>query len=322
MKSRREILKFAAGAVPLSLAMAAKVNSTVHGVRLGNSTYSYRDMPRTPDANYMDTIIQALVTDGVGDTELFGPMIEPQMKMPPRPSGPPPADPAERAAAMRARMNSPEVKQAREDLRKWRIETPMSYFQEIGKKFEAAGVRIDAYTQNYRNDYSDEELEKTFEQAKALGTKVIATSTQVPMAKRLLPIAEKHKIVVAFHGHSNLKDPNEFATPESFANVVAMSKYFKINLDIGHFSAAGFDPVAYIQENHANITHLHVKDRKKNDGANAPFGEGDTPIKEVLVLLRDKKYPIPALVEYEYRGTGTSIEEVQKCMDYMKKALA
>ncbi|MBV8819969.1 MAG: sugar phosphate isomerase/epimerase [Acidobacteriaceae bacterium] len=278
-------------------------------------------------------MVQALVTNGCGETELFAPAIEPFNPMTARrpaarpegasaPPAAPPADPAARAAAMRARMNSPEVKKAREDLRQWRLSTPMDYFKGVAKKFQDAGVRIDAYTQNYRDDYTDEEIEKTFEQCKALGCSVIATSTQMPMAKRLLPMAEKHKLVVAFHGHSNTKDPNEFATPESFQAVTSMSKYFKINLDIGHFFAAGFDPVAYIQEHHELITHLHVKDRKKNDGPNTPWGEGDTPIQAVLVLLRDKKYPIPALVEYEYRGTGTPVEEVQKCMDFMKKALA
>jgi sugar phosphate isomerase/epimerase len=89
-----------------------------------------------------------------------------------------------------------------------------------------------------------------------------------------------------------------------------------------HFTAAGFDAVEYLKKQHEHIVTLHIKDRKKDDGPNTPWGEGDTPIKQVLVLLREKKYPIPALVEYEYRGTGTSVEEVQKCMDYMKAALA
>jgi hypothetical protein len=52
-----------------------------------------------------------------------------------------------------------------------------------------------------------------------------------------------------------------------------------------------------------------------------PWGEGDTPIKPVLLLLKEKKYPIPAFVEYEYRGTGTPIEEVKKCLDYMRSAV-
>ena len=51
------------------------------------------------------------------------------------------------------------------------------------------------------------------------------------------------------HGHSNVTDPNEFATPESFAAARKLSRWFKVNLDIGHFTAANYDAVAYIKEN-------------------------------------------------------------------------
>jgi sugar phosphate isomerase/epimerase len=123
------------------------------------------------------------------------------------------------------------------------------------------------------------------------------------------------------HGHSNITDPNQFAKPESFAQAVDMTKWFKINLDIGHFAAAGYDPVEFIRKNHENVVLLHLKDRKKNDGPNTPWGEADTPIKEVLLLLKKEKYPIPGLVEYEYDGKGTSQEEVKKCFDFCKQAL-
>jgi sugar phosphate isomerase/epimerase len=124
------------------------------------------------------------------------------------------------------------------------------------------------------------------------------------------------------HGHSNLTDPNEFATPQSFATAMKMSKFFKINLDIGHFTAANFDPVAYIKEHHADITNLHLKDRKKNEGDNTVWGQGETPIKEVLQLLKKERWPIPAYIEYEYRGQGTPTAEVKKCYEYAKQALA
>jgi sugar phosphate isomerase/epimerase len=272
--------------LPLSFALAAKTE----GVTLGVMTYSYRAMPLAPGADRVDSFIDALKTNGSRDIEFFEMEFQPPQKP--------------------------------EDLDKWRRATQIENFHAARKKFAAAGVTMHAYTVNYKSSMTDEDLDHTFEQAKALGTNVIATSTQVTMAKRLAPFAEKHKILVAFHGHSNTKDPNEFATPESFQTALATSKYFRINLDVGHFSAAGYDPVPFIQEHHASITHLHMKDRKKNDGPNMPWGEGDTPIKQVLLLLREKKYPLPALVEYEYRGTGTPVEEVQKCLDYMKKALA
>jgi sugar phosphate isomerase/epimerase len=96
----------------------------------------------------------------------------------------------------------------------------------------------------------------------------------------------------------------------------------RINLDIGHFTAANYDAVAYIREHHAQITNLHLKDRKKNQGDNTPWGQGDTPIRDVLQLLKRERWPIPADIEYEYRGEGTSPQEVRKCFEYAKQALA
>jgi len=124
------------------------------------------------------------------------------------------------------------------------------------------------------------------------------------------------------HGHSNTSDPNEFATPESFAEALTMSQLFKINLDIGHFTAANYDAVAYIRAHHADITNLHIKDRKKNQGDNTPWGQGDTPIREVLQLLKKERWPIRAYLEYEYRGEGSSVEEVKRCFAFAKQALA
>ena len=140
------------------------------------------------------------------------------------------------------------------------------------------------------------------------------------MAKRTAPFADKHKIWLAFHGHDNRPNPDEVATPESFATILAASKYHAINLDIGHFTAANLDPVAYIQEHHDRITHLHLKDRKKDHGANVPWGQGDTPIKAVLKLLREEQ------VGHARRTSSSSIQgdplvEVPKCLAYCKEAL-
>jgi len=301
MHSRRDFAKLAVAGLPLaSLAPAwgAKINSTVKGVRLGTITYSFRDFPRTPGKDNADAIIQALTECGIGEIELFCPNIEPG-----------------RATGMAA-------DKAREELRQWRLATPMEYFKGMRKKFDDAGINIYAYTVNYNSDFTDPEIDKTFEQAKAIGVSTIATSTRVSMTKRLLGFADHHKISIAFHGHAEYDKPDEFSTPATFQQALDMSKYAKVNLDIGHYTAANLDPIAYIEQHHDRISHLHMKDRKKNKGENTEWGKGDTHIKEVLVLLRDKKYPIPAFIEYEYKGVGTSIEEVKKCMAYMKQALA
>ena len=52
-----------------------------------------------------------------------------------------------------------------------------------------------------------------------------------------------------------------------------------------------------------------------------PWGQGDTPIKAVLQLLRQKKWDIPANIEYEYQGQDT-VAEVAKCYEYCKDMLA
>ena len=224
-------------------------------------------------------------------------------------------------AKYEAAMNSPEAKQYQQTLRQWRLSTPMSHFDSVRRKFDDAGIEIFAYTLNFSNDFTDAELDKCFQQAKALRAKTIAASTQISMLPRLMPLAEKHKITVAVHGHSETDNPDEFSSPLTFQKALEMSPWFRVNLDIGHFSAGGFNPVEFIGSHHAQITHLHLKDRKKNNGPNEPFGEGDTPIKQVLQLLAKTGYSIPALIEYEYPGKLDPVHEVNNCLDYCRAAV-
>jgi sugar phosphate isomerase/epimerase len=303
--SRREFGKLALAGVPAALVLAraglSAADSKINGVRIGAQSYSFREMS-------LDDAIKAYQEIGIGECELFSGHIEPR---PPRPAGPPPAPGTPRPAP------DPAI---RENLRKFRLETPLDHFTAIKKKFDAAGVKLQAYNLSFNESFTDEEIDRGFLIAKALGAGFITASATVSAAKKVAPFADKHKMVVAMHNHSNVKDPNEFATPESFATALAYSKYFKINLDIGHFVAANYDPIAYINEHHAKITNLHLKDRKKDQGANVVWGEGDTPIKAVLQLLRTKKYDIPANIEYEYKGENT-IAEVKKCFEYCKVSL-
>jgi len=293
--TRRDFGKIAVAGLPLGAALA-KINSTVSGVQLGAQSYSFRDRP-------LDAAIQAMVEDGIGECEMYSPHIE--LGGLPRPQG----------SGGRGAAN-------REELRKWRLTVPMDEIKAVRKKFDDAGIWLFAFNYSFRDDFTDPEIERGFQMAQALGVKVITASSTVSVMPRVAPFAEKYKIMVGVHGHNNVKDPNEFATPESFAKAMALSKMIGVNLDIGHFTAANFDAVSYIQEHHDRITNLHLKDRKKNDGPNVPFGEGETPIKQVLLLLKQKKYNIPANIEYEYKGKDDAAVEVKKCLDYCKQALA
>ena len=156
--------------------------------------------------------------------------------------------------------------------------------------------------------------------AGALGVDVITASSNVTTAQRVDPFARRHRIRVGFHNHSNVK-PNEFATPDDFAAALrGASDMLAINLDIGHFTAAGFDALSFLDAHHERILSLHLKDRRRDQGPNVPFGTGDTPIVAVLRRLRDRRWSIPANIEYEYKGADT-VDEVRRCLDYCRQAL-
>lgn len=298
--TRREFGLFTLGSLMLPRFGRAQ---TVGGVRLGVQTYSFRALPRTPETGRVDgtlagtaveSIIGAMKACGITECELWAPQIEP-----------------DRAPG-----------RDREWMRRWREEVPLDNFRNIRQAFDKAGLSIYAFNYSPNDGYSDKEIDRGFEMARALGAEIITASTNLATAKRMVPFMEQHKMAVAVHNHSNIKDPNEFATPESFAAAMALSRYFKVNLDIGHFTAANFDPVAYMKEHHASITNLHLKDRKRDQGDNTPWGTGDTPIREVLQLLKKEKWPIRAYVEYEYRGESGPVEEVKECYTYATQALA
>jgi len=301
--TRREFGKVTIASLAFPRVAAAAIESRVSGVRVGVQTYSFRELPRPAGGDAVDAIIAAMTACGLGECEVWAPQIEPQQ---PSGRGRPPA----------------EVQKSRDDLRTWRLNTPLDHFKAIKRKFDAAGISIFAYNYSPNASFTDEEIERGFEMTKALGAEIITASTTIEVAKRIAPIAEKHNMVVAMHGHSNTSAPGEFASPESFAEAMKMSKYFKVNLDIGHFTAANFDAVQYIREHHDQITNLHLKDRKRNQGDNVPWGAGDTPIREVLQLLKRERWPIRAYIEYEHRGTRTPTEEVKACYAFVKQALA
>ncbi len=306
--SRRDFGRLVLAGLSGSILSAAKVNSTIGGVKLGAISYCFRGLPRAAAADYIDTIIQACLECGVGYVELTSPMVEPPTTLPGGGRVPP---------------DTPENRKAREEVRQWRLTAPLARFKEIRKKFDDSGISLIGYVMTFAEDFTDEEIEAVFLQAQALGVRMIGTNqTTVGMGPQLVPYAEKHKIDLSFHNHSKAEDPNEVASPQSYEKLFAMSKRFKANLDVGHFVAGNQDPIAFIEQHHDRITHLHLKDRKRNDGPNMPWGEGDTPLRQVLTLVKEKRYPIYCLVEYEYKGAGSPVEETRKCMNYMKQVLA
>ncbi len=289
----------------------------VRGVELGLQTYTFHEV-RVGGLAAVDEMISAMHKLNVNLCELWSPQIEPF----PLPAGywakfaptgtPIPEKPTPEA-----------MKGQRDALRAWRINPPAGQLEAIRSKFKTAGIRVFAYNYSFQPSMTDEEIDAGFVHAKALGLDLITTSSKLWDAQRVVPFAQKHNMRVAFHGHTN-KDPKDVSGPESFRTVLAMSPLYRVNLDVAHFAAGGNDSIAFIKEHHAKITNLHLHDRKADDGASVPFGEGVAPARDVLRLVRDQGWKIPIFYELEYvGGNGRDVvAETSRELAYEREILA
>jgi len=333
--TRRDLGKIALAAAPLSRAFGAKmIDSKIDGVQIGAITYSFnRIASPNPEA-----IIKAYGEIGLGECELMSNHCEALAGAPAMPAfgrgpggggrGPGAGGPGRGQGGGRPQLTpeqQAERQAAMEKLAQWRASATPATWKAVTKKFNDAGVDVHLLCYNMQDSMKDEDIEYGFTMAKGLGVKGITTSTTLTMAKRIAPIADKHKLLVGYHGHDATNDPNQTATLESYDTLMGYGKYNGINLDIGHFTAAGYDAVAFIKQHHDRITNLHVKDRKKDHGPNvAVWGTGDTPIKDVMQLMKAEKYKFPANLELEYQIPEGSdiIAEAKKCFAYVKSCLA
>jgi sugar phosphate isomerase/epimerase len=331
--SRREFGKVAFAGIPLasvvlsnsSLFAADKPNSVFNGVQIGTIIpYSYHGMP-----NDAQSLLDDMVRDGISACESHCEPLEqyagaalPAGRGGPGGSG---AAPGGARGGGRAPITHDQIaaqKAAADAMTKWRLSVPMEKFVEIRRIYNSAGVRIYAFKLELTEEMPDEEYDYTFNVAKIVGASVV--SMEMPengnLTNRIGQFATKHRMMVGYHAHLQ-------ATPTTWDQAMSQSAYNGINLDIGHYTAAGnHDVVAFIQKHHDRITHVHLKDRKfpENGGQNMSWGQGDTPIKDVLQLMKSEKYKFPAIIELEYAPPegSDSEKEIIKCLAFAKAALA
>lgn len=314
--TRREFGKFAISVVPAAgilgdlasnlAASPAKVNSTIRGVELGmNVPYNFDPANHAMDP---DEVLDDCVQLGVGWLELRSQPIEVFLNAPKVPPGP-------RRGTQATPDQQAQITAAREELRKFRVGLSMDKVKPFRQKYEDAGVMTAVVKFDNMEQLSDDEIDYSFNLTKAMGAHALSCEMTQPLAQKLAPFAEKHKMRVGFHGHLQ-------GTPAAFEEAMSYGPYNCTNLDLGHFFVANkTSPVPFLKEQHDRITHVHVKDSSAESAV--AFGQGSVPVVEVLHLIRDNKWPIPAIIEFEYPIPAGSdrMTELQKCMDYCRKAL-
>jgi sugar phosphate isomerase/epimerase len=294
--TRREFGKLAMAGIPSVglLGRQTRPNSRWAGVQVGmNAPYNFGSGAGN---NYMsgDEVLAKCLELGISAVELR-------------------SQPVERF------MGGPGQGSAADVLRTWRTSVPTAAALPLRQKFEDAGVKIEILKFDGFTNFTDELLDYAFALAKAVGARGISCELpvqQVEVSRRLGQFADKHKMMIGFHGHATM-------TPAVWEQAFAYSKFNGANLDIGHFVGGNkTSPVPFLKQHHERITHIHVKDKTLDD-RNVPFGEGDTPIKEVLQVIRDNKWNIQATIEFEYAVPAGSdrMKELAKCVDYCRQSL-
>ncbi len=297
---------------------ASKPNSLIKGVQIGVTTYSYRSMP-----GHLDQILQYCIDSNINAVELKGDEVEDYLGKPVNPGKAAPRKAGEPRQELSEEVKE-QIKKYPQLVAAWRESISMDKFEEVRKKFNAAGVYFFAYKPNaLAPSNTDGEVEYAMRAAKALG----ATSVSVELpndpsqTKRLGDLATKNKMYIGYHAHLQ-------ASETAWDMALSQSPYNTLNLDCGHYMAAGNTKeslLALIESKHKFITSMHLKDRKSkaNGGKNMPWGEGDTPLKEILTLLKEKKYKIPATIELEYEiPTGSdAVKETKRCRDFAQALL-
>ena len=310
------------------LASCSSAPSDDLGVTIGVQTYSFR----TQDDESPLAILEYIKATGIKHVELMGNHAEPFAGAPTSPMD----DPAKRAILIKqwrqqelteeeaelAVLLRAEVAQFNAAMAQWRSEVDYSKFKELRDLYAANGISIYAFKPSvFGKDNTDDDIRYGMRAAKALGANHVTVEhpEDDEHTARLGKIAEEEGILMAYHGHMQ-------QTPTLWDTALTQSNSNSMNLDFGHYIAAeNENPLQIIKDKHASISSMHLKDRQKqsNGGGNLMWGTGDTPIAEVVTLIRDNGYTFPITIELEYEipEGSNAVQEVKRSFEYIKNIL-
>ena len=288
-------------------------NSKFAGVQIGAITYSFRDL-----SGGLEATLKACIDAGISSIEFMGPGVEEHLGAP--------KNPVRRFPNAQNPLTEEEKKAIADyqsELKQWRkTEGTVEKYRQLRKKFNDAGIGIHIY--KWTAGKSEEELDYSFKVAKALGAVGISDELNDENARLMGPVAAKNGMYAILHNHFQFAQPGF-----DVDKYLAYSPANMLNFDAGHyFGSTGLNPVDFIRKYHNRIVSIHLKDKtsatnewKKNE--NQVWGQGETPLEEILHLVRDNKWPIYCDIELEYPVVpwSTSVKEVRTCMRYCRQIL-
>lgn len=279
------------------------------GIRIGAITYSFAQMPEFPKGCTKKFILGA----GLGSVELMDRDFERDLGIVP-------------FRHIQAKFLTKERKVA---ISQWRETADMKPIEDLRAEYEAAGIGIHIVKFGDIGCpwmYSWKEAEYMFKATRALGARVI--TREVPkvaewadfksVAEKLVPLMNEYDVDVAFHNHAQI------AANTYDGALLDYSDHFKINFDIGNYVAANDDdPLVFVKKYRDRIASIHVKDRKRNNGPELPFGTGDTPLVGLFAIMKSEGIDVPCDIEVEFPipAGSDAVRETANCREYCRKAI-
>jgi sugar phosphate isomerase/epimerase len=282
---------------------ATKIDSNIHGIQFGLQTYVFTTAG-LPQSGLLDLAVESMVAARLGECDLFAPLVEP----------------AEFWDKIRDSSAAADDRtEARQALDRWRASVPLDFYHAIRKKINDAGIEI--YGTSGFPARTEEELERAFAIADVLGAGLVTIASTLTAAKQLAPMVDKSRFRVGLQGRPDMHpaNPEAISTPANFEQALALSKNYWMSFDIGDATGGGYDALSFVEAHHNRIALVYLKDRRK-DRTSVPWGEGDTPIADVLHLAKDRKYPWRCFVDCDYKTTDRP-GDVKRSFEYAKKAL-
>ncbi len=295
-------------------------------ITLGLQTYSFRTMEDQSPLAILDYVKQT----GIKNIELMGNHAEPFAGAPESMM----SDRAKMAILIKQYRNEPltdeekviaaEVAAQREaynvEVQYLRKNVYLKKFESLKALYDEAGISIYAFKPSvFGKNNTDDDIRYGMRAAKALGASHVTLEHPEDDAHtaRLAKIAEEEGVLIGYHGH-------EQQTPTLWDTALSQSDANRMNLDFGHYIAAeNENPLEIIKTKSDKIVSMHLKDRQKksNGGANLVWGSGDTPIVDVIKLIKENGYTFPVTIELEYdipEGSD-AVQEVKKCLAYIEQ---
>jgi len=300
-------------------------------VQIGCTTYSFRNMPVG-----LENTVKYCKETGINSIELrmyleeyLGAPENPTQRInreaqaalaAQQPKGAPPAE--RRGRPPLSPEQQAEIDKYNADLKAFRLGMTPEKIAAVKKMFDDAGIEIHLWRPDPA-EWSDEEIDYAFTTAKALGAKAVNQEMSESAVKRLAPFAEKHNMFVTFHNHA------QYAV-EGFNidTLLAVSPAVMLNFDVGHyFGTTGLNPCDFMRKYHDRIYSIHIKDKTgpKTDppNTNQVYGQGETPVKEILLLIKNEGWPIYVDIELEHeiKPWSNQVKETKTCVQYMRNIL-